>query len=146
MIPVTPPTPIVPSPSYWEIVRPKVKYAFEKVSADQVFGNANCKNVKLLRLYSQLYLFLTAITEERQMDASNDLMGQDYGNKYYIDKYCIKSIRKSLLCRGFDSFSVFKTFNLYNLVDENAIPITELGGGGIGIMTIRGTDPQFIIT
>jgi hypothetical protein len=146
MVPaIPPPVLIMPSDTaYWNIVRPKVKVAFERVSADQVFGTQNCKNVKLLQLFSQLFTFLTFIQDERQVDANNDSLGRDYGNKYYIDKYCIKTIKKSLLCRGFDSFTVFKAFNLYNLVDETEV--TETTGGGIGTMTIDTGEIIFIIT
>jgi len=120
---------------FWDIVRDDVVLVFDKVASDQVYGGRNCKYSTLLRLYKELHMFLSFILEERIVDANNDPLGEDYGNEYYIEKYCIREIRKALICKGINKTKIFQIYNLYGLI--NTTQNSDLDG--ISIMGIEAT-------
>ena len=121
---------------YWAIVYKPALRCFDRVASDQVFGIRNRKNAQALRLMKQLEFYLGIIEEERYWDAVNDQDGLDKGSSYYIEKNCIKSIRRALVCRGFSAGLLSKIFDIFGLYDLNDTTPSE-EKDGIGIMGLE---------
>ncbi len=116
---------------FWEAVRNNTYSIFNNITSEQVYGKTSNK-MCLLKLYHRIAFFLDNIYEKRYMDSIND---GDEGNEYYIDLYCIETIKKALLCRGIDSNTIKKMFHIYSL--DNDTDDTE----GVGYDHIENTNP-----
>lgn len=124
---------------FWEIIYSDANKIFDKIVSNEAFGTKdNCPAQALMDVHHLLF-FLQKIQEERDFDAANSTTGNDNGNLYYIDKYCIKAIRDRFYCKGFTIQTILQVFDLFDLVHENTGPNDYLDG--IGYMQIEGTTP-----
>jgi len=121
---------------FWNAIYPELNKVFDKVVANEAFGMKDDCQAQNLMDVQHLLLFLKLIDYERDFDAEQSEDGLDYGNAYYIEKYCTKTIQDRFYCKGFSLQTIMYVFQLFNLI------LDEYVDDGIGFMEIGGTaDP-----
>lgn len=121
---------------FWEYLEEDINNLFDNNAANEAFGNKDFDAMQNLMDVHHLLFFLKLIDEERKMDIIANASSVDKGNLFYIDKWCIKCLRKQFECKGFSILSILKVFQLFDLVEDSEIQ------DGIGYMQIEGTtDP-----
>ena len=118
---------------FWEYLKEGIDTIFDQAVANKAFGKIDTCLAGTLTSVHQLLLFLQLIDIERAQDAFDATDGLDQGNRYYMDKYCINTIRDRYRCKGFSIQAVLKVFELFDLVNE------EDSRDGIGYMQVEGT-------
>lgn len=111
---------------YWTMARSEIVRLFGKVASDQVYGLINKFNVNKLRMYKFIYEYLGIMYEERAMDLARE--GTDLGDDYYKELYCIKSIKKALVCKGINPSLIdfyFSSTNVYDIATTVVLAATS---------------------
>ena len=108
----------------------------QDIVRDELFGNIDRCRINLLMDIHLLIMYLSFIDKQRIVDRIISTTGEDKGNKYYVELYCIKCIRSKFYCRGINIDVLTKIFELFNLYLD-----TDLEDG-IGYMQIEGDTPN----
>jgi len=121
---------------FWDYLYDSINILFDKEMSNIVFGKKDeCLTQNLMDVH-HLLLFLKLIYFERLEDANNSSTGLDQGNLYYIEKYCLNTVRDRFTCKGFSIAAILKVFQLFDLVED------EESNDGVDYMQIEGsTDP-----
>lgn len=105
---------------YWLMAQDRIVALFDKVASNHVFGTVNECLASKMRWYKHLSMYLDIMYEERAMDTARE--GEDLGDDYYKELYCINSIKKALICRGIDPNLISVYFNSSNIYTPPVTP------------------------